>query len=79
MIYNLLFQNKSNLEEAIREKTGSRPAWILPCNDVCSLPCTLHYNVAEIHYDDTEWERKLGSGYFGVVWKGKITLENNIR
>ena len=61
------FQNKSNLEEAIKDKTRINPVWIEA------------YNVAEIRFEDTVWGKKLGSGQFGTVWKGKITLENKIR
>ena len=67
------------MEEAIKEKTGIHPVWIEACNATCGESCTLHYNVAEIRFEDTEFGRVLGSGHFGTVLKGVVTWSNNIR
>ena len=59
--------------------TGIDPVWIEDCNKACGKSCAQHYNVAEICYEDTVFEKVLGSGHFGTVWKGVITLANKFR
>ena len=76
--YKILFQNKSNLAEAIKEKTLLDPVWMEPCNEKCGASCTEHYNVAEICERDTVIGRKLGSGQFGTVFKAEVKFDNNI-
>ena len=73
------FQNRRNLEEAIKDKTGISPVWIEACNEMCGESCALHYNVAEIRYEDTVFGKVLGSGQYGTVLKGVVKFGNNIR
>ena len=65
-IYHTSFQNKRNLEVAIRKK-GMNPVWIE------------RYNVAEICSEDTVFVKELGKGQYGTVFKGVVKYSNNIK